>query len=382
MGEPVRVLHVLGGLNLGGAESRVMDLYRCMDRDKVQFDFLIHRRDIGSAVCQKHFYEEEVEALGGKVYALPKFMVYNYAVYRRAARDFFRAHHEFAVVQGHMTSTAAIYLPQAKKAGVPVVCAHARSAGVDKGIKGVITKLLRIPLLRKADYCLACSREAGEAVFGSKWAGSAKARLVPNAINAQRFQYDPALREKMRTELSLGDSFVIGHVGRFHYAKNHEFLLEIFGRLHQNLEKKGKTCKLLLLGEGEGMAAAKAQAAALGVEKDVLFLGNHKDVEAYYQVFDLFLFPSRFEGLPGTVVEAQAAGLRCIISDRITTEVGISELVSFHSLEDGADQWAKEVECSMVYERRDRCEAVRKAGFDVQEQARRLERFYLTGILE
>lgn len=382
MGEPVRVLHVLGGLNLGGAESRVMDLYRCMDRDKVQFDFLIHRRDIGSAACQKHFYEEEVEALGGKVYALPKFMVYNYAVYRRAARDFFRAHHEFAVVQGHMTSTAAIYLPQAKKAGVPVVCAHARSAGVDKGIKGIITKLLRLPLLKKADYCLACSREAGEAVFGSKWAGSAKARLVPNAINAQRFQYDPALREKMRTELSLGDSFVIGHVGRFHYAKNHEFLLEIFGRLHQNLEKKGKTCKLLLLGEGEGMAAAKAQAAALGVEKDVLFLGNHKDVEAYYQVFDLFLFPSRFEGLPGTVVEAQAAGLRCIISDRITTEVGISELVSFHSLEDGADQWAKEVECSMVYERRDRCEAVRKAGFDVQEQARRLERFYLTGILE
>lgn len=382
MGEPVRVLHVLGGLNLGGAESRVMDLYRCMDRDKVQFDFLIHRRDIGSAVCQKHFYEEEVEALGGKVYALPKFMVYNYPAYRRAARDFFRAHHEFAVVQGHMTSTAAIYLPQAKKAGVPVVCAHARSAGVDKGIKGIITKLLRLPLLKKADYCLACSREAGEAVFGSKWAGSAKARLVPNAINAQRFQYNPALREKMRTELSLGDSFVIGHVGRFHYAKNHEFLLEIFGRLHQNLEKKGKTCKLLLLGEGEGMAAAKAQAAALGVEKDVLFLGNHKDVEAYYQVFDLFLFPSRFEGLPGTVVEAQAAGLRCIISDRITTEVGISELVSFHSLEDGADQWAKEVECSMVYERRDRCEAVRKAGFDVQEQARRLERFYLTGILE
>lgn len=382
MGEPVRVLHVLGGLNLGGAESRVMDLYRCMDRDKVQFDFLIHRRDIGSAACQKHFYEEEVEALGGKVYALPKFMVYNYPAYRRAARDFFQAHHEFAVVQGHMTSTAAIYLPQAKKAGVPVVCAHARSAGVDKGIKGIITKLLRIPLLRKADYCLACSREAGEAVFGSKWAGSAKARLVPNAINAQRFQYDPALREKMRTELSLGDSFVIGHVGRFHYAKNHEFLLEIFGRLHQNLEKKGRSCKLLLLGEGEGMAAAKAQAAALGVEKDVLFLGNHKDVEAYYQVFDLFLFPSRFEGLPGTVVEAQAAGLRCIISDRITTEVGISELVSFHSLEDGADQWAKEVECSMVYERRDRCEAVRKAGFDVQEQARRLERFYLTGILE
>lgn len=382
MGEPVRVLHVLGGLSLGGAESRVMDLYRCMDRDKVQFDFLIHRRDIGSATYQKHFYEEEVEALGGKVYALPKFMVYNYVSYRRAVRDFFQSHHEFAVVQGHMTSTASIYLPQAKKAGVPVVCAHARSAGVDKGIKGIVTKLLRLPLLKKADYCLACSKEAGEAVFGPKWAGSPKACLVPNAIDAQRFQYNTTLREKVRTELSLGDSFVIGHVGRFHYAKNHEFLLAIFGRLHQNLEKKGKTCKLLLLGEGDGMAAAKAQAAALGVEKDVLFLGNRKDVEAYYQAFDLFLFPSRFEGLPGTVVEAQAAGLRCIISDRITTEVGISELVSFHSLEDGDQQWAEEVERSLSYERKDGCEAVKKAGFDVREQARRLERFYLTGTLE
>ncbi len=382
MGEPVRVLHVLGGLSLGGAESRVMDLYRCMDRDKVQFDFLIHRRDIGSAAYQKHFYEEEVEALGGRVYALPKFMVYNYVSYRRAVRDFFQSHHEFAVVQGHMTSTASIYLPQAKKAGVPVVCAHARSAGVDKGIKGIVTKLLRLPLLKKADYCLACSKEAGEAVFGPKWAGSPKARLVPNAIDAQRFQYNTTLREKVRTELSLADSFVIGHVGRFHFAKNHEFLLAIFGRLHQNLDKKGKTCKLLLLGEGDGMAAAKAQAAALGVEKDVLFLGNRKDVEAYYQAFDLFLFPSRFEGLPGTVVEAQAAGLRCIISDRITTEVGISELVSFHSLEDGEEQWAEEVERSLSYERKDGCEAVKKAGFDVREQARRLERFYLTGTLE
>lgn len=382
MGEPVRVLHVLGGLSLGGAESRVMDLYRFMDRDKVQFDFLIHRRDINAEVHQKHFYEQEVEALGGKVYALPKFMGYNYASYQRAVSAFFRAHHAFAVVQGHMTSTASIYLPEAKKAGVPVVCAHARSAGVDQGMKGIMTKWLRRPLLQRADYCIACSREAGEAVFGAKWSNSPKARLVPNAIDAGRFQYNVSVREKIRAELSLGDCYAIGHVGRFHYAKNHEFLLEIFAALHRNLEQKGKPCKLLLLGEGDGMAAAKAQAAELGVEKDVLFLGNRKDVEAYYQAFDLFLFPSRFEGLPGTVVEAQAAGLRCIISDRITTEVGISDLVHFHSLEDGAETWAREVEHSLVYERRDRCEEIRKAGFDVREQARRLERFYLTGVLE
>lgn len=379
MGKPVRVLHVLGGLSLGGAESRVIDLYRCMDREKVQFDFLIHRGD--RAAGQKDFYEEIVEALGGKVYVLPKFMGYNYAAYRRAVKNFFQSHHEFCVVQGHMTSTASIYLPQAKKAGVPVVCAHARSAGVDKGIKGVMTKMLRLPLLSRADYCLACSREAGEAVFGARWNTSSKARLIPNAIDTDRFRYDAVVREKIRQELGLGGSYVIGHVGRFHYSKNHEFLLEIFGRVHQDLEKQGKCCKLVLLGEGDGLEAAKKQAAELGVEKDVLFLGNRKDVEVYYQAFDLFLFPSRFEGLPGTVVEAQAAGLRCIISDRITTEVGISELVSFHSLEDSVEKWAAEVECSLIYERRDRCEEIRKAGFDVKEQARRLEQFYLTGVL-
>lgn len=381
MGEPLRVLHVLGGLSLGGAESRVMDLYRCMDREKVQFDFLIHRKDINSAVYQKHFYEEEVEALGGKVYALPKFMGYNYAAYRRAVRDFFREHHEFAVVQGHMTSTASIYLPLAKKAGIPVGCAHARSAGVDKGIKGIMTKVLRLPLLYRADYCIACSREAGEAVFGTKWSDSPKARLVPNAIDAGRFRYDASMRAKIRSELALDDSYVIGHVGRFHYSKNHEFLLQIFSRLHQNLKKKGKRCKLLLLGEGERMEAARSQAVRLGIEEDVVFLGNRKEVEQYYQAFDLFLFPSRFEGLPGTVVEAQAAGLRCVISDRITTQVGISKLVHFLSLEESADRWAREVEENLVYERQDMTQVVREAGFDVWEQARRMEQFYLTGIL-
>lgn len=382
MGEPVRVLHVLGGLSLGGAESRVMDLYRCMDREKVQFDFLIHRKKTDGGACGKDFYEEEVEALGGKVYALPKFMGYNYAAYRKAARVFFEKHHEFAVVQGHMTSTAAIYLPQARRAGVPIVCAHARSAGVDKGIKGFVTKILRLSLLRKADYCLACSGEAGAAVFGSKWSVSPKARLVPNAIDARKFRYDAAVREKVRRELGLGDSTVIGHVGRFHYSKNHEFLMEIFACVHRDMEQKGKRAVLLLLGEGEGMEDAKKQAVQLGVARDVMFLGNRKNVEAYYQAFDLFLFPSRFEGLPGTVVEAQAAGLRCVISDRITREVGVSDLVSFHSIDEPASAWAGYVERSLSYERKDMCRVIEKAGFDVREQAERMEQFYLTGALQ
>ena len=188
MDRPVRVLHVLGGLSLGGAESRIMDLYRCMDREKVQFDFLVHQ-DGGEMGRIPEFYDEEVGKLGGKIYTLPKFRGYNYFGYKKAVKEFFREHHEFAAVQGHMTSTAAIYLPEAAKAGILVRAAHARSAGVDKGVKGVLTRLLRLPLLKKADYCFACSKEAGESVFGRKWIDSSKAFVIPNAVDARKFTY-------------------------------------------------------------------------------------------------------------------------------------------------------------------------------------------------
>ena len=184
MDRPVRVLHVLGGLSLGGAESRIMDLYRCMDREKVQFDFLVHQ-DGGEMGRIPEFYDEEVGKLGGKIYTLPKFRGYNYFGYKKAVKEFFREHHEFAAVQGHMTSTAAIYLPEAAKAGILVRAAHARSAGVDKGVKGVLTRLLRLPLLKKADYCFACSKEMenvsainpATAGFVSDWSNSSNEEI-------------------------------------------------------------------------------------------------------------------------------------------------------------------------------------------------------------
>lgn len=377
MEETVRVLHVLGGLSLGGAESRIMDLYRCMDREKVQFDFLVHQSAAGERIPE--FYDEEVKGLGGRIYLLPKFKGYNYFSYRKAVREFFALHHHFRVVQGHMTSTAAIYLPEAAKAGIPVRAAHARSAGVDRGIKGIVTRLLRIPLLARADYCFACSREAGESVFGKKWKKSPKALVIPNAVDARKFAYRKETRDKIRKEWGLEDRFVIGHVGRFHYAKNHEFLLEIFAAVQSGLREKGTEAVLMLLGEGSGMDAAKKQAARLGMEKAVLFMGNRKEVWDYYQAMDYFVFPSRFEGLPGTVVEAQAAGLKCMISDRITPEVGFTELVTYKDIALPAKDWAEQIIDGIPYERKNMCRAIEAAGFDVREQAGRMENFYISG---
>lgn len=383
MSEPIRVLHVLGGLSLGGAESRIMDLYRSIDRNKVQFDFLVHQAGAGAPDAEAaripEFYDDEVGRLGGNIYVLPKFRVFNYFRYKRAVRNFFFRYNRFAVVQGHMTSTAAIYLPEAKKRGIPIVAAHARSAGVDKGIKGVITRLLRKPLPELADYCFACSKEAGEAVFGEKWKTLPKAFVIPNAIDAQKFTFCQEMRSRIREEWKITDSFVIGHVGRFHYAKNHEFLLEIFAAIKNRCRNEKKEAVLMLLGEGSGMEEAKRRAAELGIEESVLFMGNRPDVWNYYQAMDYFIFPSRFEGLPGTVVEAQAAGLRCMISDRITHEVGLSDLVHFESIEKAPEDWAEYVMEHMEYERKDMYGDVKKAGFDIREQAAKMERFYMTG---
>lgn len=368
MTEPIRILHVLGTTNLGGAESRIMDLYRHIDRSRVQFDFLVHTNEEG------HF-DKEIMELGGRIFRVPRFRIYNYFSYRKAFREFFREHHEFKMVQGHITSTAAIYLPIAKKAGISATIAHARSAGVDKGLKGTMTRWLRRNLSKKTDYMFTCSRLAGISVFGEKAVEEGKTVFIPNAINCSAFAYDEEKRGKLRKELGLSDKYVIGHVGRFHYAKNHEYLIRVFAELCKDSDKYA----MILLGEGSGMEAAKMLVRELGIEENVHFLGNHRNVYDYYQAMDYFVYPSRFEGLPGTVVEAQTAGLRCVMSDTICDEVAVTGLVHTMSIEAEPSKWAEYIKETEEYERKSHAAEMQQAGFDVGAQAAVMMRFYETG---
>ena len=387
MGEAVRVLHVLGNTNLGGAESRIMDLYRHTDRNRVQFDFLVHSGEEG-------FYEKEIRELGGRIFRVPRFRIYNYFSYRKALKEFFQEHHEFALVQGHMTSTAAIYLPVAKKAGVKKTAAHARSAGVDKGLKGIMIRFLRRNLADKADYLFTCSELAGISVYGEKAVREGKTIFIPNAIDCAGFTFDPEKRKKMREELGLTDAFIIGHVGRFHYAKNHEYLLRVFAELCQmGTGAGGSTAEtgadqnyhLILLGEGPLMEDTRKLAEELGVADRVHFLGNHKNIADYYQAMDYFVYPSRYEGMPGTIVEAQASGLPCLMSDTICREVIATELVETMSIEKEPKVWAEELQRridALVSKQENREKYAAKmaaAGFDVQAQAERMMRFYESG---
>lgn len=372
MGQPVRILHILGNTQLGGAESRIMDLYRHMDRSVVQFDFVVHSKEEG-------YFNEEIRKLGGRIFRVPRFRVLNYFSYCRAWKKLLQEHRdadgrsEFHMIQGHMTSTAAIYLPIARKCGIETTIAHARSAGVDKGLKGILTRFLRHNLSKKADYLFTCSELAGISVFGKKAVDQGRTRFLPNAIDCQKFAPDPLVREKIRRELGIENCYVIGHVGRFHYAKNHEYLLRVFAEL---VKRKTRDYVLLLLGEGSGMEDIRILSRELGIGDKVYFLGNKSNVNDYYQAMDYFVYPSRFEGMPGTIVEAQTAGLRCLMSDTICKEVIATELVTTRSIREDPGLWADEIEQHLQYQRSSRVDEMKELGFDVHGQAVLMTDFY------
>ena len=372
MGQPVRILHILGNTQLGGAESRIMDLYRHMDRSVVQFDFVVHSKEEG-------YFNEEIRKLGGRIFRVPRFRVLNYFSYCRAWKKLLQEHRdadgrsEFHMIQGHMTSTAAIYLPIARKCGIETTIAHARSAGVDKGLKGILTRFLRRNLSKKADYLFTCSELAGISVFGKKAVEQGRTRFLPNAIDCQKFAPDPLVREKIRRELGIENCYVIGHVGRFHYAKNHEYLLRVFAEL---VKRKTRDYVLLLLGEGSGMEDIRILSRELGIEDKVYFLGNKSNINDYYQAMDYFVYPSRFEGMPGTIVEAQTAGLRCLMSDTICKEVIATDLVTTRSISEDPGLWADEIEQHLQYQRSSRVDEMKELGFDVHGQAVLMTDFY------
>ena len=388
--QPKIVLHVVGRLDVGGAESRIMDLYRNIDREKLQFHFVQHTKD-------RCAFESEVESLGGEVHYLPRFNGKNYFIYKKAWENFFKAHGEIKVVHGHMTSTAAIYLPIAKKAGVKITIAHARSAGVDPGIKGYITRILRRNLYKKCDFRFTCSDLAAKVVFGDQSQGDRRAIFIPNAIEVDKFKYDENIRKEIRYKLGIEEKFVIGHVGRFSPMKNHKYMLDIIDECIK-IERKERLQEtvILFLGEGELKEEIMERAVKLGISSRVFFLGTQKEVNRYYHAMDYFLLPSFYEGLPGTAVEAQASGLPGIISDTVTKEAIITDLLHSRSIREEPILWAKDImkknkeikECpttqNLIYQPENRkkyAQQVKQASFDVKEQAVKLQNFYLTGRL-
>ena len=262
MSEPIRVLHVVSSMGMGGIQAYVMNLYRAINKEKVQFDFVKH-------IEHKGAFENEITQMGGKIYRCPQYTGKNHFAYCRWWDSFFKEHPEYHVIHGHVRSTASIYLKIAKKNGL-VTIAHSHSTSNGKGLSSGVKNVMQLPIRYQADYLFACSDKAGKWLYGEKATKRPNYRMIPNGVNLKRFAFCEEKRQQMRQELGISDA--------------------------------------------------------------VIMVGSKTNTEDYYQAMDVFVFPSLWEGLPVSVVEAQANGLHCLLSDVITHDVDLTDQVKYLAL--------------------------------------------------
>ena len=368
MSEPIRVLHVIGIMNRGGAETMIMNLYRHIDRSKVKFDFVENSSEPAA-------FDEEILSLGGRIYRCPHYNGKNHFAYVKWWNDFFKAHpKEYPIVHGHLGSTASIYLSVAKKYGAYAI-AHSHSSGTDHSLHANLYQIMSYNTRNVADYFFACSEVAGKDRFGSKVTSGSHYAVLNNAIDVNRFSYDLSVRVAVRDELGIEqDQLVVGHVGRFTKEKNHEFILKIFSEL----KKMDSNARLLMIGDGTLRTHIMQMAEQASLSSDVIFTGVRSDVERLMQAMDVFVLPSLYEGLPVTMVEAQAAGLPCIISDKVPPECILTEgLVDVMPLSASPETWAEKILAKRAIPRTDRRAEIAARGFDITTEAVKLQEFYL-----
>lgn len=364
----IRILHSVSNMDRAGIETMLMNYYRHMDREKVQFDFLCNKKKQGA-------YDEEVRQLGGKIYRTPGLNPVKYPQYLAYMRELFEQNPEYRIVEAHNGALGVYALHAAKKNHIPVRIYHAHGASITRDIKMPLKLFCKSRLHSNMTHHFTCGVAAAEFYFGKEIVQKGDFELIPNAIEVERFTFNIAIREKMRAEYHLDGKHVIGHVGRFMTQKNHTFLLGVFAEY----VKKDTDGYLVLLGDGELMESMKEKAKTLGIEQNVLFVGNVGNANEWYQAFDLFMLPSIWEGLPVVGVEAQAADLPCIFSDTITKEIGLSDKAVFLSLDAGIDEWVA-VMRSKLNVAQERCnveQLITQKHYNIKQEAVRLQNRYL-----
>lgn len=365
----VRVLHVLGGLNAGGIEAFLMSVYRKIDRSKVQFDFLV-------AADEHYFYSDEIERMGGRIFALRQSRFHPRRTYQ-ALKGFYLSHGVKIVHVHSGTMRTLMPLLAARDADVPTRIFHSHNAypklKTNLDYVDALVHRLNTHRIGLATDRFACSADAasycGFDRHGGEW------RYVPNGIDVDRFAFDASRRADARAELGLAEStFLVGNIGRFSPPKNQIFLLRSFAAL----SRRCADSRLLLVGAGKLEDEIHNEVLSLGLEDKVIFLKNRSDTERLYAAMDVFGFPSLYEGLGIVLVEAQASGLPCVISEHIPREAVYGSNVATVPLDEGAEAWAEALLACRGAQRSEAGPAdTRNAGFDIAEVASSLQEFYL-----
>ena len=354
MGKPIRVLCVFSTLDRGGAESMCMNLYRHIDRNEVQFDFVKHTPKKGN-------FEDEILELGGRIFEAPRYKAYNTIQYRYWWKRHLEGHPEHQIIHGHFFTISAVYFSVAKRLGRKTI-GHVHASGADEFLKGFLTSQIN----RVTDYPIACSQQAGEWIYGKR-----PFKVLNNALDTELFHYNEEKRKEYRDKLNLGNCLVLGTVANLSSVKNPMGLIDIFLKVHA----KQKDSKLLWVGEGAQRNLIEERIKQEGITDSVFLLGQRGDVNKLLQAMDAFLLPSLNEGLPVSLIEAQASGLPCYVSNTVTTEADITRLCRFLPLNEW-DQWADAI-LSDKTPRTDTGQKIIEAGYDIRTTAAWLQDFYL-----
>lgn len=368
MSEPIRVLHVVGKMHRAGVETRLMDIYRHIDRSQIQFDFLTHRMEDGD-------YDDEIRSLGGMVYHIPGIKPWNLYGYIRNLNCFFNQHPGYKIIHVHLNAYSGWVQYAAKFAGVPVRITHSRNTGLEINWKMPFKVMSKWIVNGPTTHKFACSYQAGEWLFGEKGIlPPNEFRVIPNSFDLSKFSFSDKRRFDMRSALGLKEELAFVHVGRLVPQKNHFFLIEIFSEIC----KLWNESKLFLIGDGPMADSIKKKARKMGLDGRIIFIGNIPNVYDYLQAMDCMIFPSLFEGFGTVVIESQCCGLPTLASDVLPQETQITKSIEFLSLKDSPKEWAeKAIEMTKSIKRKDSTLLVKQAGYDIEDTFKQLSKFYL-----
>lgn len=363
----IRVLHSVSNMDRAGIETMLMNYYRHIDREKVQFDFLCNKTKPGA-------YDDEIVALGGRIYHTPGLSPVKYPRYLAYMKKLFSQNEDYKIVEAHNGALGVYALHAAKVNGIPVRIFHAHGASITKDWKLPIKLVCKALLPANMTHHFSCGIAAARCYFGDRIVETNDYELIPNAIEVDRFVFNSHLREQVRRQYGLEGKHVIGHIGRFMAQKNHAFLLDVFAKI----ATEDQAAVLVLLGEGELLDSMKKKAEEMQLRNRIVFAGNVGNVNEWYNAFDVFVLPSIWEGLPMVGVEAQANDLPCVFSDNVTREIGLSDKVIFIPLTAPIEKWAGEImACMQKKERKDNTLMITENHYNIELEVQRLQERYL-----
>ncbi|MBR0465880.1 MAG: glycosyltransferase [Clostridia bacterium] len=358
--EPIRILCVFATLNRGGAESMCMNLYRNIDRTKVQFDFIKHTDD-------KCAFEDEILSLGGKIYNAPHFSLKSLRSYKKWWNDFLTKHNEYRIIHCHYFTICTAIFPVAKKHKL-ITIAHCHSAYKAKNLRAFLEIIFMRQAAKYTDYRLACTEDAGKMMYGKL-----PFMVIYNAINVEDYTFNSEIRKKIRNELSIDDdTLLLGTVGRIEKVKNPHGIIDIVNLIRSIRPKTS----FLWVGDGIQHDETIKYAKTTGAFDNIIFVGVKSNVNDYIQAMDVFIMPSLHEGFPVTMVEAQANGIKCFVSDTISKATDITGLVKYLPI-NNYDLWVNEI-MTCDKQRVNTLKKVKEAGFDIKQTSKELEDFYLS----